>query len=143
MDLQLVLDRVLASEVAQRFAGLGECDDVLQLSQRHFSRPEQPEVAPKQRVGIQRVGERAKRDALVDRVCAVVDRLDMDISVAEAAELLGISRIAVFKKIQKGQLPAVKMGRSYAIDRLELVFLINLVHVIDPAGPLGDLNDSE
>lgn len=38
------------------------------------------------------------------------------ISVAELAEMLGISRIAVFKRIKKGQIPAEKIGRSYAIS---------------------------
>lgn len=36
-------------------------------------------------------------------------------SVTELAEKLGLSRVAVFKKIQKGQLPAEKIGRAYAI----------------------------
>ncbi len=44
-------------------------------------------------------------------------RADEYISVAEAAEILSISRIAVFKRIQKGQIPAERMGRSYAIRR--------------------------
>ncbi len=38
------------------------------------------------------------------------------ISVAELAKLLGISRVAVFKRIKKGQIPAEKIGRSYAIS---------------------------
>jgi excisionase family DNA binding protein len=38
------------------------------------------------------------------------------ISIAQLAKRLGISRIAVFKKIQKGQIPAEKIGRSYAIS---------------------------
>jgi len=38
------------------------------------------------------------------------------ISIAELAEMLGISRIAVFRKIKKGQIPADKIGRSYAIS---------------------------
>jgi len=29
--------------------------------------------------------------------------------------MLGISHVAVFKKIKKGQIPAQKIGRSYAI----------------------------
>ena len=37
------------------------------------------------------------------------------ISVAELAKILGISRIAVFKRIQKGQIPAEKIGRSFVI----------------------------
>lgn len=38
------------------------------------------------------------------------------ISVAQLAKILGISRIAVFNKIKKGQIPAEKIGRSYAIS---------------------------
>lgn len=38
------------------------------------------------------------------------------ISVAELAKILGISHVAVFKRIQKGQIPAEKIGRSYAIS---------------------------
>jgi len=37
------------------------------------------------------------------------------VSVAELAEMLGISRIAVFNKIKKGQVPAEKIGRAYAV----------------------------
>lgn len=37
------------------------------------------------------------------------------ISVKELAEILGISRIAVFKKIKNGQIPAERFGRSYSI----------------------------
>lgn len=40
----------------------------------------------------------------------------MYISVAELAKMLGISRIAVFNKIKKGQIPAEKIGRAYAIS---------------------------
>ncbi|MCX6807702.1 MAG: excisionase family DNA-binding protein [Patescibacteria group bacterium] len=37
------------------------------------------------------------------------------VSTTEYAKMLGISRIAVFKKIKNGQLPAEKVGRSYII----------------------------
>lgn len=40
----------------------------------------------------------------------------MHISGAELAKILGISRIAVFKRIQKGQIPAERIGRSYVIS---------------------------
>lgn len=36
-------------------------------------------------------------------------------SIAEAAALLGISRVAVFNKVKKGVLPAEKVGRAYII----------------------------
>ena len=37
------------------------------------------------------------------------------ISVAQLAEKLGISRVAVFNRIKKGKIPAEKIGRAYAI----------------------------
>ncbi|MBU1557600.1 helix-turn-helix domain-containing protein [Patescibacteria group bacterium] len=37
------------------------------------------------------------------------------ISVSDFAKILGISRTAVLKKITKGQVPAERIGRSYAI----------------------------
>lgn len=36
-------------------------------------------------------------------------------SLPEAAAILGISRIAVFKKVRKGQLQATRIGRNWAI----------------------------
>ncbi len=43
-------------------------------------------------------------------------RKKLYISVAELAKMLGVSRIAIFKRIKKGQIPAEKIGRSYAIS---------------------------
>jgi len=37
------------------------------------------------------------------------------LSIPEAAGVLGISRIAVFKKVKKGQLAAIRIGRNWAI----------------------------
>lgn len=42
------------------------------------------------------------------------------ISVAELAKILGISRVAVFKRIKRGQINAEKIGRSYIISRDEV-----------------------
>ena len=39
------------------------------------------------------------------------------ISIQELANILGISRIAVYKKVKKGQIKAVRIGRSFAIPR--------------------------
>lgn len=47
------------------------------------------------------------------------------ISVAELAKLLGVSRIAVFNKIKKGQIPAEKIGRSYIISMQHVNELIS------------------
>lgn len=37
------------------------------------------------------------------------------LSTAELAKLLGVSRIAVFKKIQSGKIKGFKIGRNYVI----------------------------
>jgi excisionase family DNA binding protein len=42
------------------------------------------------------------------------------VSVAQAAELLGITRQAVLKRIGTGRLPATKVGRSYIVSRSAL-----------------------
>ena len=39
------------------------------------------------------------------------------ISTNEAAKIMGISRIAVFKQIKSGKIDAKKIGNSYIIDR--------------------------
>lgn len=42
------------------------------------------------------------------------------ISVSEAAQIMGISRVAVFKKIKKGEIEAEKIGRNYVVNRKSL-----------------------
>lgn len=37
------------------------------------------------------------------------------ISIQQLANMLGISRIAVYKKVKKGQIRAIRIGRSFAI----------------------------
>ena len=37
------------------------------------------------------------------------------LSLPEAAARMGISRIAVFKKVKKGQLAAIRIGRNWAV----------------------------
>ena len=41
-------------------------------------------------------------------------------SVAEVAKIMGISRVAILKKITLGRLPAQKVGRNYVIARSDL-----------------------
>jgi len=41
-------------------------------------------------------------------------------STSEVAKLLGISRIAVFKKIKSGAIKARKIGRNFAVDKKDL-----------------------
>lgn len=46
-------------------------------------------------------------------------------STHEIAKLLGVSRIAVFKKIKKGEIKATKIGRNYAIAKEQLPQVLN------------------
>ncbi|OHA07272.1 MAG: hypothetical protein A2934_03200 [Candidatus Sungbacteria bacterium RIFCSPLOWO2_01_FULL_47_10] len=41
-------------------------------------------------------------------------------STSEVAKLLGISRIAVFKKIKSGAIKARRIGRNFAVDKKDL-----------------------
>jgi len=43
------------------------------------------------------------------------------ISTSDLANFLGVSRVAVFKKIKLGQIKAEKIGRNYLIPREELL----------------------
>lgn len=42
------------------------------------------------------------------------------LSTAELAKMLGISRVAVFKKIKIGEIRAEKIGRNFFIDKKNL-----------------------
>ena len=46
-------------------------------------------------------------------------------STGEMAKILGISRIAIFKKIKLGQIEAEKIGRNYFIPATKLAFLVS------------------
>lgn len=37
------------------------------------------------------------------------------ITIPRLAELLGVSRISIYKRVKKGQIPAIRIGRNYAI----------------------------
>lgn len=41
------------------------------------------------------------------------------ISTTQAAKLLGISRVAVFKKVKSGEIKAKKVGRNFVIPKSE------------------------
>ena len=42
---------------------------------------------------------------------------DAYITIPELGKILGISRIAVYKKVKKGEIKALKIGRNFAIPR--------------------------
>ena len=37
------------------------------------------------------------------------------ITIPELAKLIGVSRIAIYKRVRKGQIPATKVGNTYVI----------------------------
>jgi len=54
-------------------------------------------------------------------------------SIPEAAARLGLSRIAVFKKVKKGQLEALRFGRNWAVPAAALEKAVNLKTSARPA----------
>ncbi|HCO93803.1 MAG TPA: hypothetical protein DIU00_07630 [Phycisphaerales bacterium] len=42
---------------------------------------------------------------------------DQYITIPQLAKIMGLSRIAVYKKVKKGQIKAVRIGRTFAIDQ--------------------------
>ena len=48
-------------------------------------------------------------------------------SIAEVAKLLGFSRTAVYKKVKKGQIEAIRIGRSFAISDQAIKKLIKSI----------------
>ncbi|MFA5936861.1 MAG: helix-turn-helix domain-containing protein [Candidatus Paceibacterota bacterium] len=47
-------------------------------------------------------------------------------SAPEVAKFLGVSRVAIFKKIKSGQIHAEKIGRNYIIPREEYEAILGL-----------------
>jgi len=39
------------------------------------------------------------------------------VTIPQLARILGLSRIAVYKKVRKGQIKAVRIGRNFAIPK--------------------------
>ena len=56
-------------------------------------------------------------------------------SIPEAAARLGVSRIAVFKKVKKGQLEALRFGRNWAVPAAALEKAADLKRAVRPAAP--------
>lgn len=47
-------------------------------------------------------------------------------SAPEVANLLGVSRVAIFKKIKSGQIHAEKVGRNYIIPKEEYAAILGI-----------------
>ncbi len=46
------------------------------------------------------------------------------ITIPELAKLLGLSRIEVYRKVRKGQIPAIRIGRNYAISDRDVTHIL-------------------
>jgi excisionase family DNA binding protein len=46
------------------------------------------------------------------------------ITIPQLAKILGISRIAVYRKVKKGQIKAVKIGRAFAIPQKQIAAIL-------------------
>lgn len=68
---------------------------------------------------------------IVYNICYMTKVNKKFITTAELANLLGISRIAVFKKIQNGEIRAVKKGRNYQINVADVSGLSDRLSVGD------------
>ncbi len=62
---------------------------------------------------------------------AIDDRLVL--TVAEAGELLGISRAFAYELVARGELPVVRLGRRRLVPKIALLALVGL----DPVAPTG------
>ena len=45
-------------------------------------------------------------------------------TIPELAKLLGVSRIAIYNRVKKGQIPATKVGRTYVIVDQEIADIL-------------------
>lgn len=46
------------------------------------------------------------------------------LTVPQLAKILGMSRITVYKKVKRGQIKAVKIGRAYAIPEKQVLTIL-------------------
>lgn len=46
------------------------------------------------------------------------------ITIPQLARILGISRIAVYKKVKKGQIKAIRIGRTFAIPQKQIASIL-------------------
>lgn len=60
-------------------------------------------------------------------------------SIAEVAKILGVSRTAVYNKVKKGQIEAIRVGRSFAISDETIKKLIKSIKGV----PLEDKEKEE
>ncbi len=102
------------------FISIPECAQLLGISRIAVFRQVKSGKLPATKVGRHYVIARKLIAGSVGPDGTIAESANRYCSVIEAARRLGISRIAVFKRIQNGKIKAVKIGRSYAIEKESL-----------------------
>jgi excisionase family DNA binding protein len=46
------------------------------------------------------------------------------LSIAQVAKILNISRIAVYKKVKKGEIPSIRIGKIYAVPKEGVIWKV-------------------
>lgn len=46
------------------------------------------------------------------------------LTIPQFAKILGVSRIAIYRKVKKGQIKAVKIGRNFAIPQKQIADIL-------------------
>jgi len=46
------------------------------------------------------------------------------VTIPQLAKILGLSRVAVYKRVKKGQIKAIRIGRNYAIPKQYVVNIL-------------------
>ena len=46
------------------------------------------------------------------------------VTIPQLAKILGVSRISVYKRVKKGQIKAVRIGRSFAIPEKQVLSIL-------------------
>jgi len=46
------------------------------------------------------------------------------VTIPELARLLGVSRIAIYNRVKKGQIPATRIGRTYVITDQTVAYIL-------------------
>ena len=46
------------------------------------------------------------------------------LTIPQLAKILGVSRIAVYRKVKKGQIKAVKIGKNFAIPQKQIAAIL-------------------
>ncbi|ACQ81506.1 excision promoter, Xis [Beutenbergia cavernae DSM 12333] len=67
-----------------------------------------------------------------------VDEAPRFLTVAEVAELVRVSRMTVYRMVQAGDLPAIRVGKSYRVPAAAVDALVS-----DGLAPLADRRHAE